>query len=276
MTELPPLPPNPVDFDRPPVAEVALAVQFAAAVTDDATTLGRFWPRIQERYPIVATQPALPPMLEDFDSTQPQVMFQMLSGPPASRYWLQTSDRAGLLQVQPDRIAYNWRKEPGDVPYPRYEHIRREFVDLYDIFGQTCAEQGSELVPTWCEVTYINPIETFSMGGDLDVARILRRLHPFDLLGMGTPEHTSLAEQYVLVRDTGPYGRFYVNVSSGVRLEDNADLLLITLTVRGKASTPDSAGVVAFLDDGRDLIVRGFKDMTTAAMHVEWGLREHD
>lgn len=59
---------EPVTFDNPPVGEVALAVQFAQPATDDASTLGRFWPRIQNEYPQVQVQPSLPPMSEDFEA----------------------------------------------------------------------------------------------------------------------------------------------------------------------------------------------------------------
>ena len=276
MTALPPLPPNPVNFDRPPVAEVALAVQFAAPVADEATILGRFWPKIQDQFPIVETQPALPPMSEDFSSApQPQVMFQMFSGSPAPRYWLQTADRAGLLQVQPDRIAYNWRKEPGDFEYPRYERLRAQFFELYDTFAETCAAQGNTLIPTWCEVTYINPIEEIaSTDGRADLASLLRRVQPLDLLGLGTPEDTNLHERYVLKRDNEPYGRLTVTATPGVRLQDNSKLTVLTLTTRGLADPMTAEGVVAFLDEGRNLIVNGFKQMTTDKMHAEWGLRD--
>jgi uncharacterized protein (TIGR04255 family) len=277
MTELPPLPRNPVTFDRPPVAEVALAVQFAAPVTDEATTLGRFWPKIRARFPVVETQPVLPPMSEDFTAApQPQVLFQMLTGPSSPRFWLQTEDRAGLLQVQPDRIAYNWRKAPGDFPYPRYEQIRRTFFEMYDIFSATCAEQGREPVPTWCEVTYINPIEVAAGVDYPDLATILRRLQAFDLLDLGTPEDANFNERYVLMRNGDPYGRFYVSAVPSVRVFDEVKLVLLTLTARGVANPASPEGVVAFVDEGRSLIVNGFKAMTTDAMHREWGLRDGD
>jgi uncharacterized protein (TIGR04255 family) len=216
-------------------------------------------------------------MSEDFTAApQPQVLFQMLTGPSSPRFWLQTEDRAGLLQVQPDRIAYNWRKAPGDFPYPRYEQIRRTFFEMYDIFSATCAEQGREPVPTWCEVTYINPIEVAAGVDYLDLATILRRLQAFDLLDLGTPEDANFNERYVLMRNGDPYGRFYVSAVPSVRVFDEVKLVLLTLTARGVANPASPEGVVAFVDEGRSLIVNGFKAMTTDAMHREWGLRDGD
>jgi hypothetical protein len=42
----------PVTFRDPPVIEVALGVQFEGRITDDARTLGDFWPRIRDEYPV--------------------------------------------------------------------------------------------------------------------------------------------------------------------------------------------------------------------------------
>lgn len=50
-------------------------------------------------------------------------------------------------------------------------------------------------------------------------------------------------------------------------------IYVLTLTVRGMASSPDVEGVLEFADYGRDLIVRTFRDITTDEMHKEWQLR---
>lgn len=185
MDQLPPLPETGITFENAPVSEVALAVQFAEPVTDDAFTLGRFWPTIQSRYPRLESQPPLPPMVEQFDaSAGPSVSFQ-LTDRAVSRYWLLSQDQTELVQVQPDRFAYNWRKEPAETEYPRYARLRERFFELYSSFVATCADDGRTVVPTWCEVTYINPIETGSSEGRPDLSTILKRLRPVQLEGLG-------------------------------------------------------------------------------------------
>jgi uncharacterized protein (TIGR04255 family) len=260
---------NPVDFERPPIAEVALAVQFAGPVMNESQTLGRFWPKVQSRFPIIETQLPLPPMMEEFGvSMQPQFLFQM--GPAGQRYWMQTENRSGLVQVQPDRMAYNWRKDPGDFPYPRYEQLRDEFCTVYEAFLETCREQGREPEPTWCEISYINPIE---VGDERDLAGILLRLAPSTLSLLGQPEDTTLNERFVLSRDGQPYGRFYATAAPAIGIEDNAQLVVLTLVARGLATSPDLSGILTFLDEGRNLIVNTFRDMTTETMHRRWGLQ---
>ena len=276
-TFLEPLPPDPVDFDRPPVGEVALAVQLAEPATDDAITLGRFWPQVQDRYPHVESQPPLPPMNEEFSaSAVPTVSFQLLDRPPSGRYWLLNDDETELIQVQPDRFAYNWRREPSAAEYPRYRHLRERFHEVFSTFVATARQRGGKDVrPTWCEVTYVNPID---MPGDedrhLDLSRILRRISPAVATALPDPEDTSLAERYVLRRDGEPFGRMHVTATPAYSVRDQRPIYLVTLVARGLARTPDVAGAIEFFDHGRALIVNIFKDMTTEEMHARWGIND--
>jgi len=264
---------SPVNFDNPPVGEVALAVQLVEPATDDTITLGRFWPRVQGDYPKVEPQPPLPPMSEDFGIPGPSnVSFQILDRPPSARYWLLSADEAELIQVQPDRFAYNWRKGPTDASYPRYAYLRGRFEDVLRTFIAVVEEQGRTVLPSWCEVTYINPIAGNGESRP-DLSEILKRIAPEPPSPLPGPEDSNFAERFVLERDGAPFGRFYINASPAFSVVDRLPIYMLTLTARGMASTPDIAGVLDFLDEGRDFIVKSFRDMTTPEMHRKWGLQ---
>src|SRR4051812_34284793 len=98
-----------VTFERPPVNEVVLSVQFATEVVDEVGMLANFWPQVREAFPLHEKQPPLPPMTEEFglpSGDGPQ--FQFLQGPMAPRYWFVSSDKTSLIQVQADRFTLNW------------------------------------------------------------------------------------------------------------------------------------------------------------------------
>jgi uncharacterized protein (TIGR04255 family) len=274
-----PLPPvdSPVTFKRPPVAEVAIAIQLAQPATDDTTTLGVYWPRIRETHPQLQPQTGLPPMSEDFDgpAASPGVAFQVFEGSPPTRYWLLNPDSTELVQVQPDRFVFNWRKEPADVDYPRYTYLRSRFVDLYSTFIEAVGEVGNEVVPAWCEITYVNPIAPIELGaGRPDIGTILRRFNSTEVASSPALEDTSFSERFLLERDGSPYGRFYVTARPTFRVTDQVPIYVVTLVVRGRPRTPSLEGALAFLDEGRALIVNSFRDMTTDAMHEQWGLQD--
>lgn len=271
----------PVNFERPPVAEVAMAVQFAAEVAAEGFALNQFWPRIRDRYPKLSAQPALPPMREDF-GPNPGVAFQLLGGPVLpSRYWFVSQDDAEVVQVQGDRLAFNWRREPapgivvGD--YPRYEYVRARFAAVLAEFLDEIAHAKTPAIPNWCEIAYINQIPATDSNGDLPLASILRLIENPSLEKLPPPEDTSFAQRHVLTRAEKPFGRFHLTAARGLRINQAIPfpepVYVINLTVRGLVDGPSAEDIMTFMDYGRDLIVHTFRDVTTDKMHDYWGLQ---
>src|SRR4051794_1509494 len=85
LADFPP-PEQPVSFERPPVNEVAFAVQFVGDAID-LEVLGAIAGRLKERFPVRQQHPPLAPMVEDFSVTPtgPQVIFK--TQPDLPRTW---------------------------------------------------------------------------------------------------------------------------------------------------------------------------------------------
>lgn len=268
---------NIVNFKRPPVAEVALAVQFAEPVTDDTTTLSKFWPTIQADFPEVTLQPPLPPLAETFEvPSPPSISFQVLGGPQASRYWFLGAGENELVQVQPDRFGFNWRKGPTDeTAYPRYPYVRDRFESVFSTFVDTLHQLEKTARPTWCEVTYINPVAFGNPGEPRpDLSTVLRRLVPYKSQLLPKPDNTILTDRFLLVRDGAPFGRFYLTANPAYT-DDRSLGYNVILRVIGQPRSPDLAGVLDVFDEGRRLIVNTFRDTTTPERHKEWGLDDN-
>jgi uncharacterized protein (TIGR04255 family) len=264
---------NIVNFKHPPVAEVALAVQFAEPVTDDTTTLSKFWPAIQADFPEVKPQPPLPPLTETFEvPAPPSISFQLLGGPQDSRYWFLGTGENELVQVQPDRFGFNWRKGPADdVTYPRYPYVRSRFESVFSSFVDALRQVDRAVHPTWCEVTYINPVAFGSPGEPRpDLSTVLRRLVPYESQLLPKPDSTTYTDRFLLVRDGAPFGRFYLTVNPAYTDDRSLGYNLI-LRMIGQPQSPDLAGVLGVFDEGRHLIVNTFRDITTPQRHDEWG-----
>jgi uncharacterized protein (TIGR04255 family) len=113
------------EFEQPPVSEVVLWVQFASNPQFRIVHAGLFWGSIREQFPSVSEQVPLPPAFEAFGVPmmgQP-VQLQALFAFP--RFWFESDDKTYLLQLQQDRILFNWRATSGQSTYPRYEFFAR-------------------------------------------------------------------------------------------------------------------------------------------------------
>jgi uncharacterized protein (TIGR04255 family) len=273
VPRVPRLPNDPITFADPPVNEVILGVQYSSRVADDAVALAAFWPLIREDFPGLAKQPALPPAIETFTSEPAfQQPIQFIQGQPDTRYWFSSRDDTRLIQVQPDRFIVNWRERSDQ--YPRYRTLRREFCEHYERFLESLPT-GADASVDLCEVTYINHIEAAKKGVlHRPLGEILRLAREVGGV-LPRSEDTTLQERYVLAdaASESPNGRLYITAVPGFRQADQAPIYVVTMMVRVRPGGTDLRDIVSCFDAARDLIVRGFKDITTPAMHKLWGLR---
>jgi uncharacterized protein (TIGR04255 family) len=273
---------DPVSFDAPPVSEVVLGVQFSGSVADDALALADFWPQIRDEFPTLERREALDPIDEDFGTTPPAQQVQISLGVEPRRYWFVSVDGHWLVQVQHDRFIFNWRRQGDEeIKYPRYRTIRRRFEELFRIFA---AAVGDELLaansPNWCAITYVNHIVAADPGSapsHMPLSRILRTVASPKSSVLPTLEDTIFQQRHLLPPsepEQAPGGRLYIKANPVVRANDRIPGYALELRVLARPDGKSRAAVMRCFDQGRDLIVRSFKDITTPAMHKQWGLQE--
>lgn len=261
------------EFRSPPVTEVALAVQFEP-IELTPVHLGLIALRMRELgLERIEQHPPLQPVIEQFGGppSPPQVRFEF--GPPIVRHWFISEERNTLVQLQPDRFIHNWRKVRKGDEYPRYESIRAMFSERLGQFTEfVAAEQLGELAPNQCEVTYVNHVRPSAQWHDASgLAQIVGIAGNSYADGfLPTPEEMRTAARYVMEHQGQPIGRLHINCHTALDLAQNEPVVVINLTARGAPRSPDLDGVLAFMDMGREWVVRGFADLTTPQMHVVW------
>lgn len=258
-------------FAQPPVAEVALAVQFDGKPLR-VVDLHVIYRAFADGYPAVEEHPAKPEMM--LDGSESGLHFRLLDDgsvmePPL--LWFKSPDGEQIVQVQSDRLVVNWRRRP-DRAYPRYEAgVRPKFVDAWLRLESAFQELGhGRITPNVCEVLYVNQIDTsdaWPSFGELD-----RLVAPWsgknsdDFL----PPPTDV--RFALRYDMSP-GWLAIEGNPVRRAGvGGGKALILQLTARGPASSSDQVGALSFLDRGREWIVRGFRSVTTQSMHTFWGV----
>jgi uncharacterized protein (TIGR04255 family) len=268
------------DFEHPPVIEVALSVGFQTLTAMASAHAGLFWSTIRTKYPKTEDQPPLKVAAEQEGGNfvEPKVQLELMDK-PQPRVWFLNESGNELVQMQHDRFIHNWRKvAEGDV-YPRYEQIRETFADELAGFDRFVRDEGlGAVIPTQCEVTYVNHIHAghgWRDHGDIDrVMSVWQRASAAAFLP--GPEDVRFAARYPMRDGAGNFcGRLSASVQPARLVQDNSKIMVFTLTARG-ATQPagDLRGVMPFMDMAREWIVRGFADLTTEAMHKVWGRRD--
>jgi uncharacterized protein (TIGR04255 family) len=267
------------NFERPPLNEVVLSIQFATLEKLKSVHIGLLWARFRTQYPDVTEQATINAEFEIFGAPPqpgPRIKFEQLLAPPMPRYWFEKSGKPDLLQVQQDRIIHNWRKHEDEPIYPRYETVRDRFRAEVDQFVSFLDDEKlGELRPNQCEVTYTNIIELENSESVHDrlpeITSLWTSRFSEPLIDMDF-ENISIGLQLKMLEAGKPVGRVHVSFQPAVRTSDpSKQVIKLDITARGrpKQETPESA--FDFLDLGRRAVVKTFAAVTTPSLHSMWG-----
>lgn len=257
------------EYDRPPVDETVLSIQFAPLGLS-VPHYGMYWSRRRNLYPKCEVHPPVASIIEQFGAPlrQPQMGVRLVST-PESRFWMLEETENRLFQIQKDRFIHNWRRIRGDEAYPRYPTLRKALLEEWREFRAFLkTEQLGDPKVNQCEVTYVNHIE----HGDeatVDLSRLFKGwpaggVHQF----LPQTESVNLQLHY---RFPAEPGRLHLSLEPVIRGRDGKEVLQLTLLARGQPKSSSDEDVFAWLDKGREWVVRGFADFMTDEIQQLWG-----
>jgi uncharacterized protein (TIGR04255 family) len=263
-------------FERPPVVETVLGVQFDTLKITTAQ-LGLFWKSLGADWPTVAEAAPLPEQRERFGElawATPEVQINVHTVVALAPLRLQISNRAGdrMIQVQKNRFHYNWQKKGGT--YPSYKKVRAEFDQALEAFRRFIAAEGlGDIAPNQWELTYVDyepPGELWrspAEWGNVLPGLLCRDNRPegLRLETLGGEWHYEIMPQR---------GRLHVTLNLGKVGEAAEGGLLLQTTARGPVGGDSGLGIGSGLDLGHEAIVRMFLEITSAEAHRAWGRRD--
>jgi uncharacterized protein (TIGR04255 family) len=266
------------EFDKPPVIEVALGVQFDPLFGVGSSEIVEFWAdKIRSRFPKAETAPPIAPAVEWFGVAGAPVQLSVQFGPIGTqeRWLFADAGTNQLVQVQQDRFVRNWRKIGSADSYPRYPTIRKGFEEDFRAFSGFLQDHDIKApVPNQCEVTYVNHIELPAETAQGDPKWFLSSWsgdHSDSFLSR--PESVETTARYVIESNGESVGRLHIAARPAVVSRGGTPVFLLTLTARGRPAERTLEGVLNFLDLGRQYVVRGFASVTTPQAHKLWGRR---
>jgi len=264
------------EFGVPPLTEVVLGAQFDVIPGFLTPYVGLIWQRFRSSFPFIEEHPPLPPVFETFGPNPqflPGIGFQLMTGAEAARVFFINQARTELLQVQKDRFLHNWRKIGTADSYPRFERMLDTFKAGFETFTDAISGEGlGPIVPNQCEVTYINQVPVPAGGNLSDLTDDLFGQHTGSLAldDLGKPEDLRFLLRYVMRDAKGkPVGRLIASAEPA-RGIDGQTFVQLTMTARGRPSSPDVQGIVDFFNRGRISVVKGFAHLTGPKMHKLW------
>lgn len=266
------------DYDKPPVIEVILGVQFERLAGLKNAHLGAFWKSLGPDWPTVADAPPLPHQFERFIESAKWGNLGaqlMLTSDVAARLQIKSRQGDQMVQVQNGRFHFNWLGQTGDE-YPRYEKVREGFAWAFRHFMEFLhTENLGGLKPNQWEVTYLNHIPQGTVWNTPRDWSFFRPLAGLPTMAEIIQGESFGGEWHFLIGEK--LGRLHVNWQHGVKSEPNGtEMVVLTFTARGALENVEPnvlPAVVTGLDLGRETIVRSFEKLMSNEANKYWGLK---
>jgi uncharacterized protein (TIGR04255 family) len=255
------------EYENSPVTEVVCGVLFKPVQNFYLPHFGLLWKVIEKQYPTCQEVAPLLPIIERYGAyedyeQQLQVAFGDI---PTPRIWFLDAKGTEILQLQRDRLLYNWKKNKPTDAYPRYHVVIGKFKEQMALFEKFLKQHGlGALEPLQYEMTYVNHIAKGEGWNDLTELGSVFRGHQWQgQKGDFLPaiEHVNLKSAFVLPEREG---RLHISIRDGKRQDDGRSVLLFELTVRGFPAERSSDAMWQWFDTAHEWIVKGFTDLTGA------------
>lgn len=264
-------------FERPPVSEAVLGIQFEPIPGFANAHLGAFWSYLggQSEWPAVQDAPALGPNFERFGVEREwknlDTMNFGFSQILPTR--MQVRNKANrMVQLQGDRLIYNWLGDQGGE-YVRYDKLRPEFDEILQKFeGFLRDESLPPIQPNQWEVTYTNQIPQGTVWNDAADWKNVFCFHavPPSVVNGCSLENFNGSWIYEIAPQRG---RLRISLQHAWLEPNGRQILLFNLTARGPIK--EGAGAVATIAEGLELghemIVRSFASLTSEEARKYWG-----
>ena len=256
----------PVQFDRPPIIEVACGITFALPKPLKSAHIGLYWSRLVGEFPRCEDATPIAMIVEgqgSLDTAEINLQFEQVSLPPMRRAWLINEEGTNLLQLQDDRFLFNWKRTSDNFSYPSYSLIVTSFRLQWARYVEFLASQGlGTPTPLQLEMTYFN----FWAGGPA----WLRDYQRDDLRArfLDAPEVVNWKVVHSL---PGSQGRLHINALSARHAMTNEKGIRLDLTARGLPKDASEANCNEWFDLAHEWITHGFADITTSDAHAAWG-----
>ena len=266
------------DYERPPVIETVLGVQFDRLSALSNAHLGVFWNTLnRQEWPNIEDVTPLPNQFERFvDAARWGAGIQVqLTDDPACRCRIKNRSGDRMIQLQSTRLHLNWIGDQGG-DYPRHAATLTEFEQTYQRFADfVVAENVGPLKPNQWEITYVNHIPIGTVWQSPNDWQF------FELLGSSNSASMVRAESFhgewhLLIPENR--GRLHIQWQHAKKSPtdpDAAEFIRLVFTARGPLEQRDNplAALVAGLNLGRDVIVTSFREFASKEANDYWGLK---
>ncbi len=209
-----------IKFENPPLTELVLGIQFPTNLLT-SNDIFNFYKILEEEFPVIQEHPLLPAFVEDGDEST-LITFQQLSG---TRKFFISESGEHLIQLQPNRIIFNWRKSANGNEN-QYQNYLSVLDNFFNVLKKLDSNQPFFEEVNQYEITCFDQFVLSDLNLELEEC-----YSAFNLFSINYPIKSLDCTFQLKSPELG--GVTYVALRSAKRNEDQQDLIILETTCRG-------------------------------------------
>ncbi|MDZ7777255.1 MAG: TIGR04255 family protein [Bacteroidales bacterium] len=237
------------------MAELVVGVQFDQSIFD-STVIFDFYQKIKDKFPKIREDNLLPEIIEKTESLN-ETNTQN-SNIKSSRKLFFNSKETKLIQIQHNKLLFNWRKAGGNEEYPHFDNVYAEFKKIYE----KLTEKKNQNTINQYEVTYVDHINMKDFGIEAFNTNSILSFNNFD-----NKEVIKSIFQHFSIPQIDLNGNINLQVQSAIRNDDKSKVLVIESTCRGYST---NVSFDEWYNIAHERLVNQFEKMTTENAQLIW------
>ncbi len=249
---------NKIELKKPPVIEVAIGSQFNNPIFDNRFVYD-FYQKIKTDYPKIQENPPLPSIIEHPDKPN---QTKILQGFNIRRFFINPNGDK-LIQLQADRLLFNWRKNSETDQYPQFTDVFNSFLEVYKKLNNEIHDLNDKLNQfelTFVDHIVLNDFELKSVSLDDIFSRI------------SFQQEIKNCECSFTFPQEKINGILTLVIRSGINNKTQKKLLICESTCRGFISNNESMN--EWFNNAHSILLDFFIDLFTEKSKIIWGMEK--
>jgi uncharacterized protein (TIGR04255 family) len=206
-------------FTNPPIVEIVLGVQLSESVFTNEEIVSIYTSYLKDNFPKIEENLPLPSIVEEYNN---QTITTILPGFNSRKLFISKNDNE-VIQLQSNRILFNWRKINDTALYPRFENVFENLLNYLNLIDKKI--KCKHLINQF-EITYIDhfQIDLFDLSS-FNISEIFNIMH-------NNENFTNVSVVYTIPQQV-INGNLNIKFQSAIRNNDNKKIIVLDTTCRG-------------------------------------------
>jgi uncharacterized protein (TIGR04255 family) len=246
-----------IDLNKPPVIEVVIGSQFDGPIFDNSYIYD-FYQKVKKDYPVVRENPPLPSIISNLNKPD---QTRILQGFNSRRFFISTKGDK-LIQLQTDRLLFNWRKNNASEEYPKFTNVLEDFLKIYELLSNDIKTASSKI--NQLEITFIDHISlkdfelnSYKLSDIFTQFNFSQELRSFDC-------NLSFPQESI-------NGNLNLSIKTAVNIADQNKIIVCESTCRGNKTSTETHQ--AWFQKAHAILLECFIDLFTDKSKKTWGVK---